>query len=784
MARSISSSASRIGLLGLCLMLTPSLISVSAELTDNELAAVVTLILGKPDLDSDSDGDGISDIEDAFPDNPKENKDSDGDGVGDNSDVFPLDPNKSNAVVVNFNTAGVSSIALNTDAVSLGSNGSRRARDGGESSDNNNIIAYDEDGNEVEEGIKTSEVLFVAEAVLAPDGAFLFLFTSPHIQRALTLPQEVCSLYRINLETEAVDCLVSAMGDIQPKILNTMAIYSANRKGIDLRADGQAVLFGLNYDRALPEGINGGTQSGYAWLLSPTGELTGIEPTENFFIYDALWFDDTRVALLEVEYMELGNKRQWRIINADSLTNATAPIPVSGFSTASRGPAGLMLPGGIIKRDSLSFESRGEGSYECKVIEDSYSNFFAWSCLDLKQVTGDGSAYTELEIPTGESNASPSWDKQSGLGTDIKYAQVSSDPAFLAFTKGFAPRTPIVSIEGQTFQNGEELSISYLDGAVTVVFGLSSSDEWWGVQATQEISEDIVVSYETRIDAESTDTRTIRIPFSAVNAWLAATEKPRCRAATGDCLNWANPEPAEEGFCLHKYGTDPASDRCIQFNQADNPRLAYRVLRNDMESARWQRFDDEEVYPNQGGNAYPGVQTVALIDGRLQAYFKDSRDHKYYLAVADAANFWANGDSALLFASAQNSSGDNVIITEATSLTLPPALPLAGVTVSATVEEDTVVVGITLPDITDALSYEFNTFAATPSVRVTALNNPAAISPTAPASVVAPNRLEIEYLATDFTSGQIYVAELPDDFLVNGSVRKRAPGADLLFAAP
>tara|TARA_Y100000588_G_scaffold395211_1_gene521347 strand:+ start:5371 stop:8790 length:3420 start_codon:yes stop_codon:yes gene_type:complete len=37
----------------------------------------------------DSDGDGISDDNDIFPDNPLESKDSDGDGVGDNSDAFP-----------------------------------------------------------------------------------------------------------------------------------------------------------------------------------------------------------------------------------------------------------------------------------------------------------------------------------------------------------------------------------------------------------------------------------------------------------------------------------------------------------------------------------------------------------------------------------------------------------------------------------------------------------------------------------------------------------------------
>ncbi|MFO8051151.1 MAG: carboxypeptidase-like regulatory domain-containing protein [Thermoplasmatota archaeon] len=42
----------------------------------------------------DSDGDGVPDSGDAFPEDPTEWKDSDGDGVGDNSDAFPFDPDE------------------------------------------------------------------------------------------------------------------------------------------------------------------------------------------------------------------------------------------------------------------------------------------------------------------------------------------------------------------------------------------------------------------------------------------------------------------------------------------------------------------------------------------------------------------------------------------------------------------------------------------------------------------------------------------------------------------
>jgi len=46
------------------------------------------------EAEPDSDGDGVVDSEDAFPEDPEESKDSDEDGVGDNSDAFPDDPNE------------------------------------------------------------------------------------------------------------------------------------------------------------------------------------------------------------------------------------------------------------------------------------------------------------------------------------------------------------------------------------------------------------------------------------------------------------------------------------------------------------------------------------------------------------------------------------------------------------------------------------------------------------------------------------------------------------------
>ena len=51
-----------------------------------------------PNETLDSDGDGVGDNADAFPNDPTETLDSDGDGVGDNADAFPNDPTQTGGV--------------------------------------------------------------------------------------------------------------------------------------------------------------------------------------------------------------------------------------------------------------------------------------------------------------------------------------------------------------------------------------------------------------------------------------------------------------------------------------------------------------------------------------------------------------------------------------------------------------------------------------------------------------------------------------------------------------
>lgn len=63
-------------------------------------------------VDSDSDGDGVADAQDAFPNDPTETLDSDADGVGDNADPAPNDPRRNGQVAALPETPRQSSTLL------------------------------------------------------------------------------------------------------------------------------------------------------------------------------------------------------------------------------------------------------------------------------------------------------------------------------------------------------------------------------------------------------------------------------------------------------------------------------------------------------------------------------------------------------------------------------------------------------------------------------------------------------------------------------------------------
>ncbi len=125
--------------------------------------------------DPDSDGDGVPDSIDAFPNDPTESVDSDADGVGDNGDAFPTDPTES----ADSDSDGVGDNAdafptdptetVDSDGDGVGDNADAFPTDPTESADTDgdgigNVADADIDGDGIPNAVETANGLDPAAA--------------------------------------------------------------------------------------------------------------------------------------------------------------------------------------------------------------------------------------------------------------------------------------------------------------------------------------------------------------------------------------------------------------------------------------------------------------------------------------------------------------------------------------------------------------------------------------------------------------------------------------------
>ena len=157
-----------------------------------------------------------------------------------------------------------------------------------------NIINWDVDGSEILDTILSNQTIFIAGADVTPDGEYLYLLTSAHIQRAIPkLDEEYCSVYKVKLDDYAFECLLNTVdGDVQPRSLNPSITLDFSRGNIAFRSDGTALLHGFNWIQLDQDPLSNGVALGSVWIMSPQGVLTPIPKENGFEVNLAVWIDD------------------------------------------------------------------------------------------------------------------------------------------------------------------------------------------------------------------------------------------------------------------------------------------------------------------------------------------------------------------------------------------------------------------------------------------------------------------------------------------------------------
>ena len=673
-------------------------------------------------IGNDSDGDGVADGLDALPNDPANFTDSDGDGVYDFYDVDPADANKSKTVVFDFalaNATGVSESLNQTTPDVAGTFSIKNwfvatwdkyldaffvsnvvAQNDGADNDTlvekTNLITWGTDGAVVSDVIQSDQSMFVSESVLTPDGRYLYLFTSPNMQRVLndsgkiSLDVDDCQLYKVTLDTNKFTCVL----DENDPRLRSRLLISAKRDdylsaAIDFRADGTGVLQSLEGPMVLfPDGTYKLFNS--TNRMPPNGYAKSIE-----FI---AWVDDEHVAINASIYPEAGglSASYWSAFN---LASGEEVDEIEGNANQ------VVMNDGAIMTQSNRFRWNGStfvSEQSQLVVQDSFGNL--WFQEGVAGIDGKGLSLVDrqrgLSVRVGDKRTGPDdLMMRSGTGTNIIYREYAFADDWVLTKYGLEPRDEIVTLEGVDYVSSalmydDSMHIALENGASFIK--LRDPNLWYYLRSGTETA-DVVINYRVQTASGAIEPRTYTIPIDAINSFAAfdptvydvsgyasgfqlLEEK-----GEGVALELPNPEGERLTFCLYQIST--FQQRCAELADYQVKRMDYERLYNNSE-----RHFPSSFYacPNNSCNAYPGVQNIVFGGTGLIAYFKDSADNQYYKAEAGLADFMLNGDAALEITPVINGAGESEIIAQTTAIKAAQQRTLEGIT--ATYNAATVVI--------------------------------------------------------------------------------------------
>ncbi|MDA9920135.1 hypothetical protein N9D87_01555 [bacterium] len=640
----------------------------------------------------DSDGDGVADIFDEFPSDPANFTDSDSDGVYDFFDAAPNDPEISKAIRFNFegvNRAGISESLSGQEQESLNWIDTLRllrdkalgdlralilglpvnADDEGTSdldlTENTNVISWSVDGDILSDVIRSTESMFIVEAVLTPDGNSLYLLTSPSMQRALNsngaqaLDVDSCQMYKVTLETGKFECLLDEEDpQISPAISSDVWRDDYLRTGISFRSDGVGVLE---------------TGAG-PMLLSIDGTYTLFNQTDRVppagytkQVTNVTWLDDEHIAVSAAIFPEGGGRvtSYWSAFEISSGTEV-AEINADNFRAVKHETV-LYTNEGNITWTGSEFVAGSSDS----PVQDSLGNlWFKENANGLTLTDSDRGFFISLGE---EGTGGPNIYMGSGTGTGVGYRDYDFQDSWVLSKYSRKPADTILSVMGQDYGYTDRLYID-LPAPNGAFIKLYSSDLWYYLRSGDEES-DVDIAYTVVTEEDATEDRVLTFPLTAIQSF-AEFDSTIYEAnayengyeilevlGEGVALEIANPEAEESSFCLSNLTT--AQQQCAELGD-------YSVLRTDIENIRGnsERHYPPETYacPDNSCQAIPGLQNVVFGGEGLLAFFKDSRDNQYYRASAPLNDFMIYGDDALTISTVLNGAGESEIVAQTSNV--------------------------------------------------------------------------------------------------------------------
>ena len=639
----------------------------------------------------DRDGDGVPDIIDAYPVDPRNYLDSDGDGVFDLFDVFPLNSSQVKALKFEFSgvvAAGYSEKIRNVDAIEPSPNNvlsigprkksqkftnvdgpSARFNSGPAGDvllvDQSNVVTWSATGDEVSNVILSSETMFVVESMLSPDGKYLYLLSPKAIQDEIeqrgTQDIEVdnCQLYKVDLSDDTFLCL---MDEGAPAIESSLTSITWRddylRRALSFRADGLAIADSSDGPLLL-------RQDGSYQMFNTTSREAPAGFVKN--VGRIVWLDDHHIAIGSNIFPEDGGATMsyWTAFNIESGLEV-AEIEADTFR-AVKHRARLYTSGGSLIWQDNEFQLGDALS----PVQDDFGNLWFKDSVYGLTLSDDDRG---LQVLLGDEGTSgPNIYLESSTGTRIIYQDFAFTEGWVAVKYSEKARDRVLSIQGEPYTDNQPFFVD-IPGEAGALAKLTDPDLWYYIRSGNEQS-DVTIQYSVLHNGIE-ESREVLIPKSAITSF--ANYEPSIfdpsefgvgyelleQLGEGVALEIPNPEPEQSTFCLYEIAT--LLQRCAKFAEYDVLRTDYENIRNNVA----QHFPESFYhYGYEGARAFPGVQNIVFGGNEVIVYFKDTRDHQYYKAAAAPALFMTDGDAALRITPVDNAAGESEVIAKTGEVT-------------------------------------------------------------------------------------------------------------------